>query len=126
MYDNQTSTIHSSDIKEQGYHNTDDVNLSLNVEAINNQIYNILIIPPNQVPGRPEFASGLYNFLHELNDVVTKSAIETTIRQLLINYVTRIEVTDVSVNLADDGLVIINISYIYQQDEHNTQIEVRI
>ena len=84
-------------------------------EAIENQISNVLGISFYQIPGRPEFASNLQGFLHDMNDVVSSNAITTSVRQLILNNVTRVELIDVVVVSVSSQSLVVELSYKYKQ-----------
>jgi phage baseplate assembly protein W len=120
-----------SDIEERPYVNlgsNGDIAIDYDVEAIENQIVNILTIPPYSIPGRPAFATSLYLYLHEPDDEITRSAVETEVENLLETYVDRIKVVNVECKGIKENFsskaIVVDIEYVYAQDRFLKRVEI--
>jgi uncharacterized protein len=62
---------------------------------------------------RPRFGCGIHDLVFEEINATTLTAIEASVREALITYEPRIELTDVTVDPSDalDGLLVIAIDY---------------
>jgi len=94
-------------------------------KAIESQMGNVLGISRYQIPGRPEFATDIYKYLHEPDDIITRGSIETEVEQLLANYVDRIIVESVICNHLSSQMVSVDISYTYKQISRTKSFQIK-
>lgn len=98
-----------------------DVALSLNEDAINNSIDNILRISKNEIPGRPEFGSLLENFLYEPLDSLTEDLLREVIREALDEFEPRIEISDITFKrYYNQNILSMNLEYTVISDKNKT------
>lgn len=89
-----------------------DIELKYEIEAINNSISNILTISKGEIPGRPDFGSNVPDFIFELNDEVTWVAVKEVVKNAILEFEPRINVTDIQVTgFVDQNVVMITITY---------------
>ena len=90
----------------------DDVSIDSNTSAINNTISNILTISKGELPGRPDFGSELRQYLFEPADEITFISMEEVVRNALLEFETRIEVTDVEFeSFVEQNIVVMTLQY---------------
>lgn len=75
-----------------------DIKISIDAEAINNSIRNILLTEKYSVPGNPEFGSNLNKTLFEQMDGVTFALMEQIIITELGRWEPRIIVDDINIS----------------------------
>ena len=76
------------------------------LDAINNSIENIIIIPKYDIVGKPSLFGGLDKYLFELIDDVTMDIIKTEVMAILKKYEPRINTQNVIFNDAPNNDVI--------------------
>ncbi|MCZ6680271.1 MAG: GPW/gp25 family protein [Candidatus Poribacteria bacterium] len=82
-------------------------------EDIKEAIWIILATSKGERVMRPDFGSGIYDFVFAPMNTATIGLIENTVREALIIYEPRIELlgVDVSTERADEGKLLISIDY---------------
>jgi phage baseplate assembly protein W len=73
------------------------------VAAIKNAIKNIINTRPGEKPFNPNFGCGMFGFLFEPDDIITRSAIRNSIADSLSLFEPRFRVTEVLVSSADNA-----------------------
>jgi hypothetical protein len=81
---------------------TGDVSLKKDVEAVKQSVLNILKTRRGEKPFSPNFGSGIYSFLFEPIDSVTKAMIEEDIIFSLRNYEPRVKILSIVVDDLED------------------------
>ena len=106
-----------------------DIKLSLNAEAINNSIRNILLTPKYSVPGNPEFGSNLGDVLFEQMDEVTFILIEQIVRTEIERWEHRILLNAVNISYNKDYQQVIaklNYTIIATNEIESTNIKLGV
>ena len=99
-----------SDIDDRLYAKYQDIRLEEDRLAIENAIENILLISKGEVPGRPEFGSNIRNYLHEIIDELTLSAIESEVINSIEKWEDRVEILKVSA-VSEGNILVLDIYY---------------
>ena len=87
--------------------------LARDEQDIDQAIQLILGTAPGERPMRPEFGCGVHDFVFDSIDANTIGNMEEAIREALLRWEPRIDVTDVKFDASDavNGLLTINIEY---------------
>jgi uncharacterized protein len=87
--------------------------LARDEQDIDQAIALILGTAPGERPMRPEFGCGVHDFVFDSIDANTLGNMEEAIREALLRWEPRIDVTDVKFDASDavNGLLTINIEY---------------
>jgi uncharacterized protein len=87
--------------------------LARDEQDIDQAIQLILGTAPGERPMRPEFGCGVHDFVFDSIDANTIGNMEQAIREALLRWEPRIDVTDVKFDASDavNGLLTINIEY---------------
>jgi phage baseplate assembly protein W len=90
---------------------TGDLRVKSDSESIKQSIRNLLYIKFYEVPFQPLSGSGVYDFLFEPLDQITKIQAENSIRRTIENSEPRVNIISIDVDKSTDNELIINLSY---------------
>jgi Bacteriophage baseplate protein W len=99
-----------------------------NNQSIREVIWNILATRPGERVMRPEFGSGLYNYIHQPNNETTRNLLKDAVVRGVTRWEPRVELIDVQVLPDPESLSQVNISIHYRvrQDGNNGRLDFNL